>query len=106
MNKVIAVLGIDLAKNVFQICAANAKGERIYNRQVSRAKLLSTLANIPPCLVGMEACSSSHYWAREIEAFGHRVKLMPPQYVKPYVKTNKNDASDADAICEAVTRPN
>lgn len=106
MDKVISVLGIDLAKNVFQICAANAKGERIYNRQVSRAKLLSTLANIPPCLVGMEACSSSHYWAREIEALGHRVKLMPPQYVKPYVKTNKNDASDADAICEAVTRPN
>ncbi|MCP1340345.1 IS110 family transposase [Idiomarina sp. M1R2S28] len=105
MDKVISVIGIDLAKNVFQVCAANNSGKRLFNRSVSRAKLLPMLANIPKCIVGMEACSSSHYWAREIEQLGHEVKLMPPQYVKPYVKTNKNDATDADAICEAVVRP-
>lgn len=105
MDKVISVIGIDLAKHVFQVCAANKRGQRLFNRAVSRAKLLPMLANIPKCVVGMEACSSSHYWAREIELLGHEVKLMPPQYVKPYVKTNKNDATDADAICEAVCRP-
>lgn len=105
MKEQVAVVGVDLAKNVFQVCAASAKGERLYNRKLTRKKLLSFFANLPSCLVGMEACSSSHYWAREIEKLGHIVRLIPPQYVKPYVKTNKNDATDADAICEAVTRP-
>jgi transposase len=105
MNEHIAVVGVDLAKNVFQICGASHSGKRLLNKKISRAKLLSFFANLPCCLVGMEACSSAHYWAREIRKLGHDVKLIPPQFVKPYVKSNKNDAADADAICEAVTRP-
>src|SRR5690606_587841 len=77
----------------------------VFNKKISRNKLITFLAQQPICLVGMEACSSSHYWAREITKLGHHVKLMPPQYVKPYVKTNKSDYVDAQAICEAVTRP-
>lgn len=106
MKHEIAVIGIDLAKSIFQVCAATTDGKRVFNRQIRRHELLPMLANLPVCLIGMEACSSSHYWAREIRKLGHDVKLMPPQYVKPYVKTNKSDNADADAICEAVTRPN
>ncbi len=105
MNEDIAVVGVDLAKNIFQICAASNSGKRLFNKKLSRTKLLSFFANLPCCLVGMEACSSAHYWAREIRKLGHDVRLIPPQFVKPYVKSNKNDAADADAICEAVTRP-
>lgn len=101
----VVVVGIDLAKQVFQVHFVNAKGKTILNKQVRRNQLLKTMSNLPPCLVGMEACGSSHYWAREIQQLGHQVKLMAPQYVKAYVKTNKNDAADAEAIAEAVTRP-
>lgn len=99
-------IGIDLAKSVFQLCGFNKQGKKLFNKTLRRNQVLRYLSNIEPCLVGMEACGSSHYWAREIRKFGHTVKLMPPQYVKPYVKTNKNDAADAEAICEAVSRPN
>lgn len=101
----ISAIGIDLAKNVFQIHGADKNGKPILKRTLSRNKVLSFFSKLPRCLVGMEACSSSHYWARELSSLGHEVKLMPPQYVKPYVKTNKNDAADAEAICEALVRP-
>ncbi len=104
----VAVIGIDLAKNVFQVHGSDATGRRVFNKSLRRASVAKFFANLPPCLVGMEACGSSHYWGRVISDLGHDVKLMPPQYVKPYVKTNKNDAADAadaEAICEAVTRP-
>jgi len=100
-----STLGIDLAKNVFQLHGVNAKGKPIIRKRLSRNKLLPFLANLPPCLIGMEACSSSNYWARKLSAFGHEVRQISPQYVKPYVKTNKNDYNDAEAICEAVSRP-
>ena len=99
-------LGIDLAKRVFQLYGVDSKGKAIFKKRVSRSQLLSIIANFPPCLIGMEACSGAHYWARQFQAYGHEVRLIPPQYVKPYVKTNKNDANDAEAICEAVSRPN
>ncbi|QUX96110.1 IS110 family transposase [Marinomonas sp. CT5] len=102
----IYTVGIDLAKSVFQICAFNRAGKKLINKVLRRNQVLKFLSNIGPFLIGMEACGSSHYWAREIKKLGHTVKLMPPQYVKPYVKTNKNDAADAEAICEAVSRPN
>lgn len=101
----IYIIGIDLAKTVFQLCAFDRTGKKLINRSLRRNQVIKFLSNIEPCLVGMEACGSSHYWAREIEKLGHEVKLMPPQYVKPYVKTNKNDSADAEAICEAVRRP-
>ena len=102
----IMTLGIDLAKRVFQLYGVDSKGKAIFKKRVSRSQLLSIIANFPPCLIGMEACSGAHYWARQFQAYGHEVRLIPPQYVKPYVKTNKNDANDAEAICEAVSRPN
>ncbi len=102
----ISVVGIDLAKNVFQIHGVDRKGKVVVRKMLRRAKFLGFFVNIPRCIIGMEACSSAHYWARELEKLGHTVKLMAPQYVKPYVKSNKNDANDAEAICEAVTRPN
>jgi len=102
----IKVVGIDLAKNIFQIHGVDEKGKAVFQKRVSRPKLAEIMANLPPCLVGMEACGGAHYWARKFFSFGHTVKLMNPQYVKPYVKTNKNDAADSEAICEAVTRPN
>jgi len=105
MNKV-TVIGIDLAKNVFQIHGVDDKDYCVLRKSLRRQKMLSFFANLEPCTIGMEACGSAHYWARELEKLGHDVKLMPPQYVKPYVKTNKNDATDAEAICEAVARPN
>ena len=100
----ITTLGIDLAKNVFQLHGVNRHGKTVLTKKVTRAKLRATVANLPPCLVGLEACASSHYWAREFTKLGHTVKLMAPQFVKPYVKSNKNDARDAEAICEAVAR--
>ena len=101
----ISAVGIDLAKNVFQVHGADKHGRPALRRSLSRSKVLVFFAKLPRCLIGMEACSSSHYWARELSALGHEVKLMPPQYVKPYVKTNKNDVADAEAICEALVRP-
>lgn len=105
MNE-IATLGIDLAKSVFQLHGVNERGTVVLRKQVRRAQLLSVMAQIPACVIGMEACGSSQHWRREIERFGHTVRLMSPQYVKPYVKSQKNDQSDAEAICEAVRRPN
>ncbi len=102
----VTTLGIDLAKNVFQLHGVNRHGKAVLTKRVTRAKLAETVANLPPCLIGLEACASSHYWARELEKFGHTVKLIAPQFVKPYVKSNKNDARDAEAIGEAVARPN
>ncbi|MDE9552119.1 IS110 family transposase [Xenorhabdus bovienii] len=99
-------VGIDLAKNVFQIHGVDAQGKTVLKKQLPRAKMLTFFVNLPPCLIGMEACGGAHYWARKLRSFGHEVKLMSPQFVKPYVKTHKNDAADAEAICEAVTRPN
>jgi transposase len=98
-------VGLDLAKHVFQIHAVDAAGAAIDKRQVRRAKLLDYFAALPPCIIGMEACSSAHHWARELEALGHTAMLIPPIYVKPFVKRQKNDATDAAAICEAMGRP-
>ncbi len=104
MNEV-NTIGVDLAKNVFQVHGVDAEGVVIVRRQLRRGQMLPFFKKQRPCLVGMEACATSHHWAREIEALGHQVRLMPPRYVKPYVKRNKNDMADAEAICEAVTRP-
>jgi transposase len=101
----ITIIGFDLAKNVFQVHGVDADGQARVRRQLRRGEVLRFFENLPPCLVGMEAFSSSHFWAREIARFGHSVKLMPPAYVKAYVKRGKTDAADAEAICEAVTRP-
>ena len=99
-------IGVDIAKSVFQIHAVDAAGEPVIRRQLRRRQILPFFKKLPPCLIGMEACATSHHWAREIAKLGHEVRLMPPRYVKPYVKRNKNDAADAEAICEAVRRPN
>ena len=104
--KEIKVLGIDIAKNVFQLHGVDRNGNVVLEKRLARSKLAEFISNTPSCLIGMEACASSNYWALKFESFGHEVKLMSPQYVKPYVKTHKNDARDAEAICEAVTRPN
>lgn len=104
MNKATTV-GLDLAKEIFHVHAVDAKGSAVENRRLKRRQLVQYFAQREPCLVGMEACASAHHWARKLSAFGHTVKLVAPQFVKPYVKTNKNDARDAEAICEAVTRP-
>ncbi|MCS0592175.1 IS110 family transposase [Massilia norwichensis] len=102
----LSACGIDLAKAVFQVHGVDLHGKPCLRRQLRRAELLTFFVNLEPCLIGMEACGSAHYWARKLSEMGHTVKLMAPQFVKPYVKTNKNDAADAEAICEAVTRPN
>ena len=104
MNEGITI-GVDLAKNVFQVHGVDAGGAVIVRRQLRRSQMLPFFKKQPPCLVGMEACATAHHWARQLALLGHRVKLMPPKYVKPYVKRNKNDMADAEAICEAVTRP-
>lgn len=104
--KNISVVGLDLAKNIFQVHAIDSTGNVVIKKKVKRNDLLTTFSNLSPCLIGIEACGSSHYWAREFSKLGHTVKIMAPQYVKPYVKTNKNDMADAEAICEAVTRKN
>lgn len=105
MQSVVTV-GLDIAKNVFQAHGVDAEGGVVFRKRITRAKVKDFFAGLPQCLVGIEACASAHHWAREIGALGHTVKLMPPAYVKPYVKTQKNDSADAEAICEAVTRPN
>jgi transposase len=102
----ITTVGIDLAKNVFQVHGVDARGKVVLRRQLRREQVAAYFVNLPPCLIGMEACASSHHWGRTLERYGHTVRLMAPQFVKPYVKTNKNDAADAEAICEAVGRPN
>jgi transposase len=102
----IITIGLDIAKSVFQVHGVDASGSVVVRRQLRRAELLKYFGSLPPCLVGMEACGSAHYWARQIGALGHEVRLLPPAHVKPYVKRGKkNDAADAAAICEAVTRP-
>jgi transposase len=102
----ITTIGLDIAKSVFQVHGVDAEGKVVFRRQLKRRYVLAFFQKLPPCLVGIEACASSHYWSRELQALGHKVRLMPPAYVKPYVKRQKNDATDAEAICEAVTRPN
>ena len=102
----VTTIGIDLAKNVFQVHGVDSHGHTVLRKQLKRPQLLPYFANLPPCLVGMESCCGSHFFARRLESFGHTAKLIAPQFVKPYVKTNKNDAADAEAICEAVARPN
>ena len=101
----ITTIGIDLAKNIFQLHGVDERGKPAARRAMKRDDMLPYFANLEPCLIGMEACGSAHHWARKLIALGHTVKLMAPQFVKPYVKSNKNDARDAEAICEAVTRP-
>jgi transposase len=101
----ITTVGLDLAKNVFQVHGASAHGKAMLRKKLRRDQLMPFFANLPPCLIGMEACGGAHHWARKLQQFGHTVKLMAPQFVKPYVKSNKNDAADAEAICEAVSRP-
>jgi transposase len=102
----ITTIGIDLAKAVFQIHGVDERGRIAVRKQLKRSEMSSYFANLDTCLIGIEACGSAHYWARKLEGYGHKVKLMAPQFVKPYVKTNKNDMADAEAICEAVSRPN
>ena len=99
-------IGIDVGKNLFHVYGVTAHGKRCLRKKVTRQKLPDLIAQLPPCLIGMEACSGTHYWAKRFQALGHEVRLMSPQFVKPYVKSNKNDFLDAEAICEAVTRPN
>lgn len=102
----ITSVGIDLAKNVFQVHGVDERGKAVLKKQLRRDQMATFFVNLPPCLIGMEACSSAHHWARKLQGMGHTVRLMAPQFVKPYVKSNKNDAADAEAICEAVGRPN
>ena len=101
----ITTVGLDLAKRVFQVHGVDATGGVVVRKALRRAQVLPFFAKLPPCLVGIEACGTSHHWARELIGLGHEVRLMPPAYVKPYVKRGKTDAADAEAICEAVTRP-
>ena len=102
----ITTIGFDIAKSVFQVHGVDAAGQVVVRRQLKRRYVLAFFQKLPPCLVGIEACASSHHWSRELQALGHMVRLMPPAYVKPYVKRQKHDATDAEAICEAVTRAN
>jgi transposase len=102
----IKVLGIDLAKKSFQLHGVDEKDQTVLKKKLTRSKLTAFIANLAPCLIGLEACGGAHYWARTFASFGHTVKIIAPQFVKPYVKSNKNDAVDAEAICEAVQRPN
>ena len=102
----ITTIGLDIAKSVFQVHGVDAVGNVVIRRQLKRRSVLAFFEKLPRCLVGIEACASAHHWSRELSALGHTVRLMPPAYVKPYVKRHKNDATDAEAICEAVARPN
>jgi transposase len=104
--QVVTTVGLDIAKSVFQVHGVDAVGQVVIRRQLKRRYVLAFFQKLPACLVGIEACASSHHWSRELKALGHTVRLMPPAYVKPYVKRQKNDAADAEAICEAVTRAN
>jgi transposase len=101
----VSTIGLDIAKSVFQIHGVDAGGAVVIRKRITRAKLLEFFAALPPCLVGIEACPTAHYWSRRLQALGHTVRLLPPSYVKAYLKRSKNDANDAAAICEAVTRP-
>src|SRR5215475_916042 len=101
----VSTIGLDIAKSIFQVHGVDVDGAVVMRKRISRAKLLEFFASLPACLVGIEACPSAHYWSRELQALGHTVRLMPPSYVKAYLKRSKNDANDAAAICEAVTRP-
>src|SRR6201981_832238 len=101
----VSTIGLDIAKSVFQVHGVDADGAVIIRKRITRAKLLEFFASLPACLVGIEACPSAHYWSRRLQGLGHTVRLMPPNYVKAYLKRSKNDANDAAAICEAVTRP-
>lgn len=105
MTKEISVLGIDLAKTIFQLDGANSHGKRVLKKRLNREKFITYMANLPPCIVGFEACGSSHYWARKFQSYGHEVRMIAPQFVKPFVMSNKNDANDARAISEAIVRP-
>ncbi len=101
----VSTIGLDIAKSVFQVHGVDGAGAVVMRKRISRAKMLEFFADLPRCLVGMEACPSAHHWGRELQALGHTVRLMPPSYVKAYLKRSKNDANDAAAICEAVVRP-
>ena len=101
----VTTIGRGLAKHVFQVHGVDADGGTVLRKSLRRAQVLTFFSRLPPCLVGLEACATAHHWARELRALGHEVRLMPAQYVKAYVKRNKNDAADAEAICEAVQRP-
>ena len=102
----VTTVGIDLAKNVFQVHGVDERGKAVLRKQLRRAQVAMFFGNLPPCVIGMEACASAHYWGRTLQRYGHMVRLMASQFVKPYVKTHKNDAADAEAICEAVSRSN
>ena len=102
----VTTIGLDIAKSVFQVHGIDAEGKVLIRRQLKRRYVLAFFEKLSPCLVGIEACATSHHWSRQLKALGHTVRLMPPAYVKPYVKRQKNDAADAEAICEAVTRAN
>ena len=102
----VTTIGIDIAKRIFQLHGVNNNGKTVLKKRLMRDQVLIFMSNLPKCLVGIEACGGANYWAREISKLGHEVKLMAPQFVKPYVKTNKNDQADSEAICEAVSRPN
>ena len=104
--QLVTTIGLDIAKSVFQVHGVDAAGQVVIRRQLKRRYVLMFFQNLPPCLVGIEACASAHHWSRELKALGHRARLIPPACVKPYVKRHKNDAADAEAICEAVSRPN
>lgn len=104
--KDITIIGIDIAKNIFQLHGVNRHGKNSLRKTVTRASFLETLANLPPCLIGIEACGGAHHWARKVTQMGHTVRMITPQFVVPYRKSGKNDANDAEAICEAVARPN
>jgi|SRR5215469_9228153 len=101
----VTTIGIDLAKQVFQVHGVDAQGKAVVNNRLSRSALSPFMANLPPCRVGMKVCAGANYWRRQFRAFGHDVRLMSPHFVKPHVKSNKNDYKDAEAICEAVSRP-
>ena len=102
----VTTIGLDIAKSIFQVHGVDGEGNVVVRRKLKRRYIVAFFQKLPRCLVGIEACASSHHWARELQALGHTVRLMPPAYVKPYVKRHKNDAADAEAICEAVTRAN
>jgi transposase len=104
--KAVVTIGLDLAKRVFQVHGVDAAGATIVRKKLRRSEVMVFFAQLPPCRIGLEACATAHYWARELQVLGHEVRLMPPQYVKAYLKRHKNDAADAEAICEAVQRPN
>src|SRR4030095_12479656 len=105
MKQKATVLGIDLAKRIFHLVGMDDAGHVVLKKRLTREALLPFIAQLPPVVIGMEACGGAHYWARQFRAYGHTVQLITPQFVKPYVKANKNDPADAEAICEAVTRP-